>query len=388
MNTPDRRIYSLQAFRALAVILVVFNHATVLGREALRLPEFANASAMGLPEIANTFFFGDVRGSIRVDVFFVLSGFMIFYTYKKYLGDGSKIRTYLIRRCIRIYPLLWTFTLAKIGLILAHPGRAKPYETSPSTMIASLLALPQDNLPLIAATWTLSFEMVFYLLFGLAICIGGRRAMVLAAVWVLAIIVTNVAPVSIGESSLSPPHVLSYLLYERNLEFLLGCVAAYMVRRGAIRRSGLLIALGVLGLTFSCFLIASGYPVVSYTLLVGLPSAMLIAGTASLELERRPRVPRLFTCIGDASYSIFVSHSTFLNLCVLPLALSGPWPVGPVYVLLAMTAFAILGGIVVYHLVEQPLQIYLRRKLLESHHAIEGREYTLPQADHVPITVR
>ncbi|MCC6177965.1 MAG: acyltransferase [Chloroflexi bacterium] len=388
MRSRDGRIYSVQAFRAFAAVLVVFNHATVLGREILRLPEFADARALGLPEIANTFFFGSVRGSIRVDLFFVVSGFMVFYAYQKYLGDTSKIKTYLMRRVVRIYPLLWAFTLAKIALILAVPARAKPYETSATTMIASLFALPQDNLPLIAATWTLAFEMLFYVLFGLAIVAGARRAMMLAAAWASAIVVANVVAiylVYVDQQSLSLPLPVSYLLYERNLEFLMGCAAAHLVRRRAIRRPGLTIVVGALGLAFSCALIARGGDLVSYALLVGLPSVLIVAGTAALELERRPPVPRLLTYVGDASYSIFVSHSTFINIFVIVMVLSGPWSVGPVSILLAMTVFAVLGGMAVYRVVEQPLTAALRRRLLEPRQPTPPE---MPAPGGVPATMR
>ncbi len=388
MPARDGRLHSLQVFRAVAAVLVAFNHATVLGRESLRLPGFADATALGLPAFVNTFFFGDIRGSIRVDLFFVVSGFMIFYAYEKYLGDSSKFRTYAIRRLIRIYPLLWIFTCAKIALILAIPARAKAHESNPITMIASLLALPQESLPLIAATWTLPFEMLFYLMFGLAICIGARRAVPLAVAWTVAIIVGNVASVYLSEHSISLPTLVPYLLYERNLEFLFGCVAAYLVRRRAIRRPGLLIALGVLGLIVSCTLIAHGADVVSYALLVGLPSALIVAGTASLELEHHPRLPRPLTYIGDASYSIFVSHSTFLNVFIVVFVVSGPWSVGPVVLMLAMTAFAVLGGVLVYRFVEQPLMMHLRGRLLDAPRHADSTEYALPRTEGVPATAR
>jgi peptidoglycan/LPS O-acetylase OafA/YrhL len=392
MTSRDGRIHSLQVFRALAAILVVLNHSTVVGREVLRLPEFANAHALGIPDLADTFFFGDPRGSIRVDLFFVISGFMIFYAYEHYLGDAKRLGTYVSRRLIRIYPILWIFTLSKIALILAYPMRAKPYEASPVTMFASMLALPQQNLPLIAATWTLPFEMLFYLMFGIGILVGSRRAIVLAIGWGVTIVAANVASFLLSNASHEPASLLMglvpFLLYERNLDFLLGCAAAYMVRRRTITRPGLVIALGSLGLIVSCVLIATGQGVVSYALLVGLPSVLLIAGTASLELERHFRVPRSLTYVGDASYSIFVSHSTFLNLFGLVLIVSGPWPVGPVYLLVGMTVFAVLGGVLVYWLIEQPLLAYLRHRLLEPRTSTADTSFALSQTDGVPATVR
>src|SRR4051812_32264710 len=117
-----KKINSLQIYRGIAAILVVLFHATSYSQEKLSHP-FLN----------NIFLFGYTG----VDFFFVLSGFIIFYTHSQAISTHQPVTPYLANRLIRIYPIYWFVTLAKLITLLYDPTLAKGYEKQISVIVAS-----------------------------------------------------------------------------------------------------------------------------------------------------------------------------------------------------------------------------------------------------------
>src|ERR1041384_6244035 len=104
-----RSIEVLQVFRGIAATAVVFHHAA---DEVGKIPAVAaGARAFHIGHWINT----DV-GAVGVDLFFVISGFIMSYTARR--GGLREARDFMVRRLVRIYPLYWACSLIMIAVLL------------------------------------------------------------------------------------------------------------------------------------------------------------------------------------------------------------------------------------------------------------------------------
>ncbi|MCB0168228.1 MAG: acyltransferase [Anaerolineae bacterium] len=353
---PPKRIDSLQVYRAIAAIMVVLFHMTDLS-----LREFDT------PFLGNIFTFGYVG----VDFFFVLSGFIILYIHKKDVGRKGQTKRYLTKRFIRLYPIYWGVASVKIMVVWLMPTFAKSYETDVGYIIKSLLLIPQKHLPIIGAAWTLSYEVWFYLLFGLAILIGARWALRLGIIWVIAIMGVLIGKAA-GISIFGTTILTGFLLNERNLEFILGCLAAYWVMKGQVKYSKRIAMVGGVLFLFWSWWVNQGLEIFSFTFTFGIASFLLVVGSASLETRRHLPWPKPLVFLGDASYSIYLTHDMFLNIFTLTFLQLGLLSrVHPLLMSLTMVILAIAGGSFIYLFLEKPLIHNLRMRLLGSPKSIK-----------------
>lgn len=342
--TSGRKLSSLQSFRGIAAIFVVLFHITNIVKEET-----------GSLFLKNFFGFGYTG----VDFFFVLSGFIIFYT--QWINFGQKDRTiyYLVRRFFRIFPIYWIITGFKLVTFLVYPTVAKSYETRFDVILKSIFLIPQQNLPVIGAAWTLSYEMLFYILTAIFIFFGFRTGVKSFLGWMAAILIFFAAGL-LGETRLHSILGLNFLLNERNLEFLFGCLAAYLVinQREKIKFPGVMVVTGILFFAASGWYAVSGGNIFSYSLFFGLPSLLLVLGSSVLEAQNRIRWPKIMVFLGDASYSVYLMHAMWVNALLLvvnhfhlfqrfPLVLIG----------VGVAAGAVIGGCVIYYIFERPIMI-------------------------------
>jgi exopolysaccharide production protein ExoZ len=176
VNASGRRndIGAIQYLRAVAALLVVFHHA---------LNQF--------PEIATRIPID--TGASGVDVFFVISGFVMTYTTRtnEYRPAG-----FLLRRAVRIIPLYWSMTLFVAALLLVAPTFVRHSKFSFEDLFLSLLFIPHANAgepdslsPMVKLGWTLNYEAFFYVVFAAVIALSGlRRTAALATVFFMFIV--------------------------------------------------------------------------------------------------------------------------------------------------------------------------------------------------------
>ena len=157
----QENIRCLEGMRGFAVLLVFFVHYIVLGTSALHSGTWTYRLAIGMHGIGHT----------GVDLFFVLSGFLI---YGSLIHRPKPFGTYLGRRIERIYP---TF-LVVLGLYLILSFIFPEQSKLPGDPLQAILYLGQNLLllpgifplvPIIAVSWSLSYEMFYYLFIPLAI---------------------------------------------------------------------------------------------------------------------------------------------------------------------------------------------------------------------------
>ena len=152
---------SIQILRGMAALFVVFFHVSEM------LLQYTDRQGI-FCRFASLWH----TGAAGVDLFFIISGFvMVQSTRDKFQKNGSSSE-FMLRRIIRIVPLYWLYTSVMLVLVLL-PFTLKNQVFSGWYTVASYLFIPVLNpasgldLPLLAPGWTLSYEMYFYLIFAL-----------------------------------------------------------------------------------------------------------------------------------------------------------------------------------------------------------------------------
>jgi exopolysaccharide production protein ExoZ len=321
-------VITIQYLRAVAASLVVLYHA---------LAPLASAPI----------------GLFGVDLFFVISGFVMWVTTAG--GERSPL-SFWMARIVRIVPLYWLFTTLYILVGLVVPGVLSHAAFGPLFVVKSYLFIPATNpslgvvAPVYTLGWTLNYEMFFYFLFGLGLFIPW------SATRFIALVATFLALVTIGRWAAGGPIAMTYtdpIL----LEFLAGIALAMLspwLMRQMAALGWLLILAGVAGLVL---VTAAGLPW-PRALASGAPAAAIVAGALVLEPLARTVPSRLGLLLGDASYSIYLAHPfgqrVWLLVCqYAQLDLAAP-AVAVFYVIAALVV-GIASGVVAHLLVERPL---------------------------------
>lgn len=285
-----KKIDSLQLFRGLAALGVVFHHAALS----------TNAFVGKIPAWLNAMF---EHGFLGVDFFFVLSGFIIMSSHFDDEKSVAALKNYGIKRFVRIFPPYWPVSIALMLSYFLLPGMSQGARGDFS-WLSSLLLLPSTPPPALSVAWTLIHEVIFYMIFCLFF-ISNRLFMIFVSGWVLVICATAWLT---GWADFSP--FLSRLLSPINLEFVLGMGVAYLARGVSNRFAVALIFMGS-----SLFVLLLLWPfAVECRVLFGLPFSALVLGAVLLERHSKLVLPRWMVLMGDASYSIYLIHNPLVSL--------------------------------------------------------------------------
>jgi exopolysaccharide production protein ExoZ len=288
-------------------------------------------------------------GAAGVDVFFVISGFVLWTaTRRTEVGPLEFLR----RRAIRILPLYWLVTLAALLIAATAPGRLPDVNFDLGHLAASMLLVPHINpsglpFPVLAQGWTLVYEAFFYGVMATALVTpqSWQAPLVFAALLV-----------TITFGHFSPP---AYLLLANwlLLEFAFGMVLAQAARGGLLPGKRLAWAMIILALAFFPFtqMIFADDPGNWRVLAWGLPALMLVAGALGLERAKAlPSLPGLMA-LGAASYALYLTNRITIAL-VAELHLAAPG-----LILAIALGGSIALGFALYYGVERPLTAALRR---------------------------
>jgi peptidoglycan/LPS O-acetylase OafA/YrhL len=303
---------------------------------------------------------GLVIGQAGVDVFFVISGFIVTITSGARDGGIGPAIGFLRRRLLRIYPTYWVYFALLVVVHALAPGLMNHRATAQPSLLSSFLLLPSASPPLLLVAWTLTFELYFYLIFAVLLCAVPRHRLggVLLG-WAMVIIAVRLW--------LAPPYspVTDLLFNPLNLEFIAGCLIALWGPRGSKALGAALVAIGIVGGALFLRHFGMDAPFGGIWLRVavmGGVSALVLMGAVAWEVPGITRVPRPLRRLGDASYSIYLSH--LLTIGVMGLV----WryalrlmPAGaetyPLHLVALGSAFALSVGLgwVSYRLIERRL---------------------------------
>src|SRR3569623_180021 len=341
MSSPTpQRLDGLQMLRFFAAFAVLLEHVM---HEALSF----GIAPDGLIAKLEPVDFG-----VGVDVFFVISGFIMLHISADKFGTPGAPRDVLLRRIIRLVPLYWLFTIAMLVATILVPGQLAHNSLNPAHAVASFGFIPWlDSTglahPVLGLGWTLNYEMYFYAVFALMLLVPLR-----AGVWTIAGLFVVLA---FAQQFLPPSQVQAYFWTDPIIvEFLFGIGLALMLRRG-VELPGwmapLLVELGDAGLGLGQ-LIDIGGPF-DRALPAGIPAALVVAGTVFARPRTLGAIGKALVVGGAASYALYLSHPFSINVVILGwqrLHLSAPWLFIGVTIVVSVAV-----AVVIHRVLERPL---------------------------------
>lgn len=303
MTAPDQpRVPELDGLRGIAILMVVVLHFTFL--ETHDHPTFVPIYAARL-------------GFIGVDLFFVLSGFLITGILLDSKGEPGYYRNFYARRFLRIFPLWYLFL---VFVFFVAPRIAFPMTEAPFgrwwyftylTNFALVRYGESNAIPDIG--WSLAIEEQFYLVWPAIVALLPPRALRRLCIAIVAAAIALRGILGPGRFE------AAYFLAPARMDPLaIGALAALMVREGAVPSRRLLARLAVLlgflivvlriaepalrsGLMFT----TAGYTIVALFFACAL--LLAISGDGR-NIYRRLMRSRMLRSFGKYSYAIYLWH--------------------------------------------------------------------------------
>jgi len=339
-------LMNLNTLRAFAALCVVYYHIT-------------SEAGLNLPISIGT------RG---VDVFFVISGFIITYAAAKNPDQ------FFARRLIRIVPFYWAATLAVFAIAVVLPNLFHNTKADVAQLLCSLFFIPRETdyagmFPTLILGWSLNYEMYFYALFALSLLVDKVRAPIICSVLIAAVLL------AIDLSGATHP---SILFYARPLvfEFVFGVFAFYLVSWIAANRARLPSRGAGLALIVAAMLLAlvalgigeygKGFGL-SREISAGVPAFFLVTGTILAELIYGVSIrSRALYLIGESSYILYLIHP-YVVYGLLRTVFRHADAFGALatsVLILALLAAATLVAVAIHLGFEKPVMDWLRHRLL------------------------
>ncbi len=274
----------------------------------------------------------------------------------------SSVASYFYRRTVRIYPLVIVLTALKVLYMFAHGSGFFPDQKRDLCyIISSTLLLPRNDPPFLEVSWPLGYEMLCYTLFALAILFG-RRMVSLALPHAFCCLLLNLpfAP--------KFPLPIRFFFSPYVLEFYMGCLAAYIFltrppgRPVAVASIGLGVVLLVAGIIDYHSALVGSVSDLSH-LYWGTGLFLIVLGIVVIENQTGSRAPRWLCFLGDASYSIYLSHTSVVVLVgfLIKQRLAALHP-HLMIILSLLAGMGVLAGVLCYVYVERPLLKWLQGK--------------------------
>lgn len=291
------KITNVQGLRAIAVLLVLFSHL-------IRVEE-----KYSVDQILPLFLLNGISG---VDLFFVISGFIMVVTTTGTHTGLANSSHFLYKRASRIFPLYVFYTLLVLAVALIKPGWVN--SGAEYDLLSSLLLLPSENPPLLAVGWTLIHEMYFYYVFVIILLFPERFLLPLLSVWAVIIALTHVF---IDTTNPFVRLAASPLTYE----FIGGALVGVLYQRWKPNVSFITSLVAICGLFVVMFYVGHLYTIevgvqpseMARVLIYGIPSLGILFLVTNTEIKGKV-FPNWLTRIGDASYSTYLTHVLVLSV--------------------------------------------------------------------------
>jgi exopolysaccharide production protein ExoZ len=329
-------LVDIQILRFFAALAVVAFHALGAPPKGFEVPESALSLVLSY-------------GGRGVDLFFVISGFVIFYaTHSSKLTPAEFLR----RRVERIVPLYFfvIFTVTMLAVTLPATFGTPDWYT-PRHIFKSLafISFTDGDMPVVYVGWSLEYEMYFYLATALLMAFT-RNVWRNIAVMFSAVAILGQLPglgAALGNYAFFADPMI--------LEFVLGVIVGYVFVNGRTRWPMHVAA----ACAIAAVLVSDP---ASRVIVSGIPAACLVAAAAWASRKRIDPswLERALARLGDASYSIYLAQVETVSLASISVA--GLFPaISPLLLLMVTSCIVVALGLALNILVERPLLGLCRR---------------------------
>ena len=345
------RFYNVQAMRGVAALMVLLIHVM--------------QHNYGIDAILYRFWW---IGPAGVDLFFVISGFVVCYAAARAsTSDETSLMSagkFSVKRVVRIYPLYWV-VLACAWTISDRVSLAPNYLPEYSVWRYLTLTVIQNNKVMVA--WTLAYEMFFYIVLVVIIFLKPNSFYKAVGFWV----VFQISAIGISWTLFKSASLDYVFTSPVILEFTAGCGLAYLIDKGVKGGGALSLFYGLLLFSVGAY-VNSGLAEFAWSpgwrALLFTPGALLILyGVIDLVRSGSWLMPRLIQRVGDSSYSIYMWHQLVVAVLVAVVNKYGILSFIPGWLLVIFFALiSIAVGTVSYRVIEKPSQNWMHGLIKRS----------------------
>jgi exopolysaccharide production protein ExoZ len=327
-------IYSIQYLRGLAAILVLLSHSL------FKIEQITGISTEWF-----------TIGSSGVDLFFIISGFIMCHATE---NRTTTPVAFFKNRIKRIIPLYWTLTLLALAVFLIKPELINSSGGN-TTLLHSFTLIPTGNKLLIQNGWTLSYEFLFYLIFAASLITNSKKLITTSCMLL--------GMIAIGLIQSSDATLIRFITSPLLFEFFIGILCYWAMKNTNIKaaQAFILIASGAVALA----LINNNGIIINRVISYGLPYALIVIGMIGFErffIQSKNNITsKILRLTGDASYSLYLVHPFALAGIAfivrnLHINLNDPL----LFIVLFSSSY--ITGILCYKLLEVPLTNLLHKK--------------------------
>lgn len=356
----NKRIESLQALRGLAAILVMLFHYRFYLRSQVENGTTIWDALFGW-------------GIIGVDIFFIISGFIMVYTTQNYTQSLFSTKRFLINRAIRIFPmyyigLLITFLLSGAMSTFHYPEKVQNLLSALTFTVYKTDITPHyiDDGGMYNIRWTLNYEVYFYMAFSVCLLVKHRLLSLIGFSAFMICLIPAIAGFQPTTSIQGYPFhspTLGLLTNPVFLEFIIGAIVGYLyLKLKNITSSTKIQAIAsFISLTLFMYVI---YGIYNESLRAFNTESAIILGVFILFITLadpllKKYIPHILTYLGDISFSLYLLHGAIGSAVMKrmePFELSNYKGIVTVIIAISLSIF-------ISHLTHKYIEIRLTRKL-------------------------
>ena len=335
---------SLQMLRGFAAYAVVVFHT--LGFLSLQ-------PAFGIPRVR--------KGMPGVELFFILSGFIMVHTVR---ADETPLR-FFMKRLFRIVPIYWVATLIVIIAALNIDWIFADANLAPESILASLAFIPMPNnfgdyMPILYVGWTLNFEILFYAVFSIGLFLPRR--------YLVPYIVVAMSAIGLTAYLMGDDGISGFYGHLIILNFCTGALLAVLFNRKGfatkLSRWGPILILCIAAIEFVYFLIfplpGEWGALASLVILNSVVFALL-----AMDAQNRLKESRIVTALGASSYSAYLLHPFIIPLVgVAVMRYVGTSAVAALVMFVGVFIITVIVSTISFLTIEQRSNTFLRKVFL------------------------
>lgn len=353
----EKRLLSVQALRTVAATMVVLLHA----EELIRIYGAEHGNSLAT---LKRFPLGT-----GVDLFFVISGFVIVYASKSLYATAGARLEFLRRRLIRIVPLYWTALTIRLFALAVGASLGTKFFPDTAAILTSYLFIPYDSLglgnerpfPIIDLGWSLNYEVFFYVIFACFISLKRDYAVLATAACLTTAILL---------ATLFPPENVALLFWSHPiaLEFAFGMLIALSLFHGLTLPNWTRIAMIVIALCLWMIPLswlsneAPGLYSWPRMAIWGGGAIMIVAAAVLGPTSFKSRWSQVIANLGDSSYALYLMHPFAFSLVKAALSIVVVPPILYWPLVIATVVFSIACAALFHYLAEVPIVNFLRKQ--------------------------